>query len=61
MFSNTDEILTYDLDSSLYGILDREFLPKLNMNSTNFKMIDFDVCSKGYSIAYKKNLFISFF
>jgi len=61
MFTNIDEIITYDCESNLYGFLDRDFISKLNMNSNNFKMIDFDVCDKGYSIIYKKNLFLSFY
>jgi len=60
MFSNTEEIITYDLNTNEYNILDKECLLMLNQNFANFKIFDFDVCAKGYSISYKKNLFLSF-
>lgn len=59
MFSNVDEIITYDFEANRYGLLDKEFISRFNTNSNNFKMIDFDVCNKGYCLVYKKNLFIS--
>jgi hypothetical protein len=60
MFTNIDEIITYKLDSNEYGYLNMEFISRITANSDCFRMIDFDICDKGYSIAYKKNLFISF-
>jgi len=60
MFSNIEDIISYDVTTNQYGILNKECLQIINKNSSNFKMIDFDVCNKGYSICYKKNLFISF-
>ncbi len=59
MYSNAEEIITYDFESDRYGFLDKEFISRLNTNSNNFKIIDFEVCNKGYSFVYKKNLFIS--
>ncbi len=60
MFSNLEDIITYEISNNSYGVLNRECAKIINKNSTNFKMIDFDVCGNGYSICYKKNLYISF-